>query len=109
MVQWHQHLVTTGHATGWITIDPEDNDAARFSVNLRRALLPDVGGVTADLFDSINRCLNVRSGFTLFLDEAEHLTALDAVHLLAVMLEYSRENFHLVVRRLATLKLPAFT
>jgi hypothetical protein len=45
----------------------------------------------------------------LVLDEAEHLTALDAVHLLAVMLEYSRENFHLVVRRLATLKLPAFT
>jgi LuxR family maltose regulon positive regulatory protein len=97
MVQWHEHLVAAGQATGWITIDPEDNDAGRFSVNLRHALLPDVGGIAADLFDSINRCLNSRSRFTLFLDEAEHLAAADAAHLLEVMLEYSPENFHLVI------------
>jgi LuxR family maltose regulon positive regulatory protein len=97
MVQWHQHLTMSGHATGWITIDPEDNDAGRFSVNLRHALLPDVGGITADLFDSINRCLKSQRRFTLFLDEAEHLTARDAAHLLEVMLEYSPENFHLVI------------
>lgn len=97
MVQWHQQLTTAGHATGWITIDLEDNDAGRFSVNLRQALLPDTGGITADLFDSINRCLKSQNSFTLFLDEAEHLTAPDAAHLLEVMLEYSPENFHLVV------------
>jgi LuxR family transcriptional regulator, maltose regulon positive regulatory protein len=97
MVQWHQQLTSLGQASGWITIDPEDNDAGRFSVNLRQALLPDADGITADLFDSINRCLKPQNSFTLFLDEAEHLTAPDAAHLLEVMLEYSPENFHLVV------------
>src|SRR5580658_9683894 len=97
MVQWHQQLAAAGQATGWITIDPEDNDAGRFSVNLRQALLPDAGGITADLFDSINRCLKSQRSFTLFLDEAEHLSAPDAAHLVEVILEYSPENFHLVI------------
>src|SRR5580693_7941631 len=63
MVQWHQQLTSLGQASGWITIDPEDNDAGRFSVNLRQALLPDADGITADLFDSINRCLKPQNSF----------------------------------------------
>src|SRR5271155_4040633 len=97
LAQWHRHLESAGQGTGWITIDDDDNDAGRFAVILSQALLPDSGGVTADLFDSINRSLETRSGFTLFLDEAEHLTAPDAAHLLEVMLDNSPGSLHLVV------------
>jgi LuxR family transcriptional regulator, maltose regulon positive regulatory protein len=95
--QWHQHLAASGQGTGWITIDDEDNDAGRFAAILSQALLPDAGGVTADLFDSINRSLEARATFTLFLDEAEHLTAPDAAHLLEVILDNSPSSLHLVV------------
>jgi LuxR family transcriptional regulator, maltose regulon positive regulatory protein len=97
LAQWHQHLAAAGRGTGWVTVDDDDNDAGRFAVILSHALLPDAGGVTADLFDSINRSLESRAGFTLFLDEAEHLTAPDAAHLLEVMLDNSPGSLHLVV------------
>jgi LuxR family transcriptional regulator, maltose regulon positive regulatory protein len=97
LAQWHQHLGSAGQGTGWITVDDDDNDAGRFAVILSQALLPDAGGVIADLFDSINRSLQTRSGFTLFLDEAEHLTAPDAAHLLEVMLDNSPASLHLVI------------
>jgi ATP/maltotriose-dependent transcriptional regulator MalT len=97
LAQWQRHLESAGQGTGWITIDDDDNDAGRFAGILSQALLPDSGGVTEDLFDSINRALQVRDGFTLFLDEAEHLTAPDAAHLLEVILDNSPASLHLVV------------
>ena len=97
LAQWQRHLESAGQGTGWITIDDDDNDAGRFAGILSQALLPDSGGVTEDLFDSINRALAARDGFTLFLDEAEHLTAPDAAHLLEVIVDNSPGNLHLVV------------
>ena len=105
LAQWHQYLGSAGQGTGWVTVDDDDNDAGRFAVILSQALLPDSGGVTADLFDSINRSLETRTGFTLFLDEVEHLTAPDADHLLEVMLDNSPGNLHLVVGSRARPKL----
>jgi LuxR family maltose regulon positive regulatory protein len=96
MVQWYEHLNSSAQGTGWVLLDDDDNDAGRLVTGLTMALSPEANG-TADLFDSINRCLETHSRFTLFLDEEEHVTAIDALHLLDVMLELSPANLHLVI------------
>ncbi len=107
LAQWYQRLTAAGQGAAWIWLDDDDNDAGRFGAILSQALVPDAS-VGLDLIDAINRCLQVHSRFTLFLDEEEHLTAPDAIQLLELMLDLSPANLHLVIgsrsspQRLAT-------
>lgn len=107
MAQWRCRLYAAGQGTGWIWLDEDDNNVGRFGSILSQALLPDSGG-GVDLFDSVTRCLEAHSRFTLFLDEEEHLSSPDAIHLLEILLDSSPDALHLVVgsrhrpQRLAT-------
>jgi len=96
MAQWHARLTAAGQGTGWVSLDDDDNDAGRLVTALSRALCPRARG-GADLFDSINLCLQAHEHFTLFLDEEEHVTAPDAQHLFEVLLKLSPADFHMVV------------
>lgn len=96
MAQWCQRRRDQGDGIGWIWLDDDDNDAGRLGGILSQALVPDGAG-RIDLFDAINRCLDSVPHFTLFLDEEEHLTAQDAVHLLTVLLDFSPPELRLVI------------
>ena len=96
MAQWYERLTAAGQGTGWVGLDDDDNDAGRLATVLSLALVPKAHGET-DLFDAVNRCLQVHSHFTLFLDEEERITAADAQHLFEVLLKLSPMDFHLVI------------
>jgi LuxR family maltose regulon positive regulatory protein len=95
MAQWHARLTAAGQGTGWVSLDDDDNDAGRLVTVLSRAMCPRGKG-GADLFDSINLCLQAHRRFTLFLDEEERVTAPDAQHLFEVLLTLSPAELHII-------------
>lgn len=96
MSQWHAHLRELGRGVGWIVLDEDDNDSARLAAALGQALMPGSQGA-ADLFDSLNDCLQQHPQFTLFIDDEERLTDPEAQGLVEVILRLSPPGFHLVI------------
>lgn len=94
MTEAFQRLDQSGTKCAWLTVDPADNDPARFlfclnqavkGVFSRQAARPTTSKtqteeeLAADLFDLID---NTRDSFALFLDDVEHLVETPSLGLL---------------------------
>jgi LuxR family maltose regulon positive regulatory protein len=95
LCQYERTLRESGAATGWLTLDADDNDVARFGAYLRAALhrclagLPsaspprDPGAALGDAFELIDSVAASDAPFALFLDDFEKLVDADVLRLVA--------------------------
>jgi len=95
LCQYEGALRDAGVATGWITLDAEDNDLARFTAYLRAALHRGVPGVPAardasdpgaalgDALEVVDSVAASETPFALFLDDFEKLVDADVLRLVA--------------------------
>ncbi len=113
MTRWHDHLSGHGVACAWVSIDEEDNDAARFMRHLIAALQhahSRLGGELASLlaadFASAEKtvlerlsarlaCLQHR--IVLFLDDLQFVTEPDVLKVLDWLVNYAPRKLQIVI------------
>jgi LuxR family maltose regulon positive regulatory protein len=108
MADAFKYMSQQGSACSWITLDPADNDAGRFLFCLHQALHRVIDPaapvshslgpkseeeLAADLFGLLD---HLPSGFTLFLDEVEHLTRTLSFDLLHELLDILPEGCRII-------------
>lgn len=101
MLQYRERVEAEGLATGWLTLDPSDNDGARLLRALAAATEPILGRPRGDRSDTRPAILDALAAedkpFALFLDDFEVLHEAAAVTLVRGLLERLPRHGRLVI------------
>ena len=113
MARWHDVLREQGIACAWLSLDPDDNDSARFLRHLvaafkslhrgiGRDVLAQLGGASAEgitpLLESLAADLGrVRTRAVLFVDDVHFAKQADVLDILHWLINYSPRQFQYVL------------